>query len=96
MKKLIKSARALATLLFAASCQQENLEPAQSDSTVNFSVEVPGVATKAVGDDVSNINDLVYAVYRTKGSSLEETVANWDEMTDLVYQINPKGTVFNN
>ena len=63
MKKLIYCALALATGLFATSCLQENLEPAQSGTTVTYTVNVPEVATKAVGE-ADNVNNLVYAVYR--------------------------------
>ena len=96
MKKLIKSALALATLLFAASCQQENLEPVQSGSLVTFSVEVPGMAaTKALGDEATLINDLVYAVYRTEADNLQAALDNWaGTKTAIVYKKNPSTTVF--
>ena len=90
MKKLIYCALALAAGLFASSCQQENLEPVQEGNTVTFTVEIPEVATKAeVVDDGTNINNLVYAVYRTDGSDLTEAAASIDP-TKLVYRINPK------
>ena len=63
MKKLIYCALALAAGLFATSCQQENLEPVQSGTTVTYTVEMPQVATKAVGE-ADYVNNLVYAVYR--------------------------------
>ena len=90
MKKLIYCALALAAGLFATSCMQENLEPVQEGNTVTFTVEIPEVATKAeVVDDGTNINNLVYAVYRTDGSDLAEAAASIDP-TKLVYRINPK------
>ena len=72
MKKLLKSALALATVFFAASCTQEKLQPVGSN-TVSFKVEIPEVATKAaaVGNDASMINDLVYAVYKTTAASVD-------------------------
>ena len=89
MKKLIYCALALAAGLFAASCQQENLEPVQGGNTVTFTVEIPEVATKAtVVDDGSNINNLVYAVYRTDESNLADAAASIDPKK-LVYRINP-------
>ena len=84
MKKLIKSALALATILFAASCQQENLEPAQSGSTVTYSVSVPEVATKAIGSG-ENVDQLVYAVYQVTGKTEEQAKTTLSE-SELLYQ----------
>ena len=95
MKKLIYCALALAAGLFATSCLQENLEPAQSNGIVTFSVEIPEIATKALGDDVTVINDLVYAVYRTEKDDLTETLKDWDNATYLVYSKNADAQVFN-
>lgn len=65
MKKIFFFASALAGLFFAASCQQENLEPV-GGNTVTYTVQVPdALATKALGDDVSNVNIVHYEVYRT-------------------------------
>ena len=65
MKKLLFSVVAFATLLFAASCQQENLEPVAGDGTVTYSVQMPGaIATKAVGDELATSYELIYEVYR--------------------------------
>lgn len=84
MKKLIYSALALAGLLFAASCQQENLEPVQTGNTVTLTVNVPDVVTKVV-DNGSNVNNLVYAVYRTTGTA-ETDVYTTLSPEKLVYQ----------
>ena len=67
MKKLFYSVVALATLVFAASCQQENLETVVSDAnTVTYTVQVPGaMSTKTVGLDVTAVTELRYEVYRT-------------------------------
>ena len=74
MKRIINHLLTLATVLLAGSCQQERFETAKDLSTVSFTVEVPGnAATKASGDDVvSNINNIVYAVYKTDAESLED------------------------
>ena len=64
MKKLIYCALAFAAGLFAASCQQENLEPVAGGNTVTYTVEVPGIDTKAIGDAL-NVNELIYEVWRT-------------------------------
>ena len=68
MKKLIYSAAALAMAFFAASCQQENLEPVAQESTLTFSVELPGVQTKAIGDGF-NVDQLVYEVWKTEAAN---------------------------
>ena len=82
MKKLFFSAVALASLFFAASCQQENLEPVNASNTVTYTVQVPDVvATKALGDDVTPVNELVYEVYRTEG----ERVTTFTDVDNLLY-----------
>ena len=82
MKKLFFSAVALASLFFAASCQQENLEPVNASNTVTYTVQVPDVvATKALGDDVTPVNELVYEVYRTEG----ERVTTFTNVDNLLY-----------
>ena len=92
MKKLIYCAAALVTALFAGSCQRELLDPAGEGNTVTFTVEIPEVATKAVVvEDGSNINNLVYAVYRTEESDLATAAANLNPNM-LVYSVNPKAT----
>ena len=65
MKRLTFLATALASLFFAASCQQEeNLEPVAQGTTVKFQVEVPGgMDTKAVADG-KNVDVLHYAIYK--------------------------------
>ena len=68
MKKLIYCALALAAGLFAASCQQENLEPVAQENTVTYTVEVPGVVTKAVADG-KNVDRLYYEVYMTNSTT---------------------------
>ena len=64
MKKLIYCALALAAGLLAASCQQENLEPAGQGDTVTYTVDVPGVVTKAIADG-KNVDRLFFEVYKT-------------------------------
>ena len=65
MKKILLFASALAGLFFAASCQQENLEPVQMGNAVTITVEAPGAMnTKAIADG-ENVNEVHYAVYKT-------------------------------
>ena len=81
MKKLLYSAAILALGFFAASCQQESLEPV-GGNTVTYTVQVPeALATRALGDDVTNINTLHYEVYRT---ARPETV-NFTDADNLLY-----------
>ena len=68
MKKLIYCALALAAGLLAASCQQENLEPAGQGDTVTYTVDVPGVVTKAIADG-KNVDRLFYEVYKTNAEN---------------------------
>lgn len=66
MKRLFYCAAALATLLFAGSCQRENLEPVQENMPVTFTVEAPAaVQTKAEIGDGLNVNELIYEVWLT-------------------------------
>ena len=76
MKKILLFASALAGLFLAGSCQRENLEPMESANTVTYTVTVPdALATKGIGDNVSNVNTLHYEVYRT---AVAETVTFTD------------------
>lgn len=76
MKKLIYSAAALAMMLFAG-CQQELPEPVAQESTVTYSVELPGVQTKAIGDGF-NVDQLVYEVWKTDEAEVRNL---WDSET---------------
>ena len=54
-------------MIFAGSCQQENLEPAVSETTVTYTVELPDVQTKAIGD-ASTVDQLIYEVWKTEAA----------------------------
>ena len=71
MKKLIFCATALIALLFAASCQQEYLEPTVEGTTVTYSIQVPGALTTKASEYRGSVNQLVYEVHRVL--SEEET-----------------------
>ena len=72
MKRILFFAAAIAGLISAASCQQENLEPIAKANKVTYTVQVAdAVATKAIGDDITAVNQLVYEVYRTEGKRVE-------------------------
>ena len=65
MKRFINIVATVATLLFAASCAKENLDPVAETAVVTYTIEVPGAATtKALGDEVTEVNQLIYEVYR--------------------------------
>ena len=82
MKKFIYSAAAMALAFFAASCQQENLEPVVKANTVTYTVQVAdAVATKAIGDDIAAVNELVYEVYRT----VDEEETDFTDVDNLLY-----------
>jgi hypothetical protein len=88
MRKLIHSTLALAAVLSATSCTQESLKLVQDSSTVTFTVEMPEAATKAEDDD-SQVDQLVYAVYRIKGNheaaEAKSDITNPD-VCQIVYQ----------
>ena len=83
MKKLLYSAAALSLAFFAASCQQENLEPVGTGSnTVTYSVQVPdAIATKANPGSVAGVTELVYEVYRLDASGEIASLAYEDVVT---------------
>ena len=87
MKKLIYCAAALATALFAGSCQRELLDPAAEGNTVTYTVNMPEVATKA-GESNLLVDKLVYAVYRVENSntSIEDAMADLSNKCEFVYQ----------
>ena len=87
MKKILLFVSALAGLFLAGSCQREELAPVEEAGVVTFEVNVPGVATKAIGDDVSNINKLVYDVYWT-----EQSVAKAEDISVDNLHLLYKGT----
>jgi hypothetical protein len=65
MKKLFLLTALLAVTLFT-SCQKEEINPDAGFGTLTYTVEVPSqLTTKALGEEVKHINQLVYAVYET-------------------------------
>ena len=76
MKKILLFASALAGLFFAASCQQLNLEPV-GGNTVTYTVQVPdALATKVIGEDVSEVTELIYEVHRTEAQRKDDHSQN--------------------
>ena len=64
MKKMLYCAAALASMLFAASCQQEKFET-MGDGMVTFTVTAPGDLDTRAYADGENVNEVHYAVYKT-------------------------------
>ena len=85
MKKILFFVSALAGLFLAGSCQREELDPVGENGVVTFEVSIPEAMTKTIGDDVSNINQLVYDVYWTDASI--DTAPDPDDLT-LLYKGN--------
>ena len=82
MKRILLFAAAIAGLISAASCQQENLEPIAKANKVTYTVQVAdAVATKAIGDDITAVNELVYEVYRTE----RDSVVTFTDKDNLLY-----------
>ncbi len=80
MKRILLFASALAGLFFAASCQQENLEPQQAGQQVTFTIEAPAaMQTKAIADG-QNVDQLVYEVWLTP------TLGNLETGAQKLYQ----------
>ncbi len=63
-KKLLFGVFAAATMMFATSCSNDELDSVQSvkKSVVSFTLEQPGIATRAYADGLK-ANTLTYAVY---------------------------------
>ena len=89
MKKILLFASALAGLFFAASCQQENLEP-QAGQQVTFTIEAPAaMQTKAIADGL-NVDELIYEVWITGQS---QNVTDLSGATKLYQAKTDKKTV---
>ena len=77
MKKVLFFVSALAGLFFAASCQQETLEPEQMSKTVTFTVDIPSDFTvNADRMHLSNIlNNLIDNAVKYSGESVAINIA---------------------
>ena len=105
MKKLIYCAAALATALFAGSCQQEMLDTPVGENTVTYTVELPEVQTKAVIGDGLNVDQLIYEVWVTvnpnerdlngfiEGTTTPKAVRLYQDETSLVQLDNKRKAV---
>lgn len=74
MKKMLLSAAALLTLLFAASCQKENFSGADGEfATVTLTVQAPASpVTKAFGDGTNTNLRLDFGVFDENGEVLPD------------------------
>ena len=96
-KSLFFGLSAMATMLFTASCQQEELvkQPQAGDlAKVSIKVTTPelGAATRAFGDGKS-AKVLHYAVYNVKTENNQETLTYLPELTKEDHEINITTTV---
>ena len=85
MKKLIYCAAALAAMIFAGSCQRENLEPVAQENTVTYTVELPGVETKAIADG-SNVDKLVYEVWKINAEGRTDVTTDLTTVGTRLFQ----------
>ena len=88
MKKLIYCAAALATALFAGSCQQEMLDTTAVETTVTYTVALPEAQTKAIGD-AENVDELIYEVWVTEAADERDLTgkdANGKDKATRLYQ----------
>ena len=81
MKKLIYCAAALATALFAGSCQQDMLDTTATETTVTYTVALPDAQTKAIGD-AATVDELIYEVWKTETAD-ERDLTNSAKATRL-------------
>ena len=66
MKKVFMGMFALATMLLATSCSEDEIvaQSSGNEVTVSFTAQLRSdVKTKAVGDDTDNVDQMIFAVY---------------------------------
>ena len=78
MKKLIYCAAALASALFAGSCQQEMLDTTATETTVTYTVALPDAQTKAIGD-AATVDELIYEVWKTETADERDLTGKFDD-----------------
>ncbi len=84
-KKLFLGMFAAATMLFATSCQNDELDLGQSgkESVVSFTLEQPGIATRAYSDGLT-AKTLTYAVYEA-GSKTPLIVSDDNDENQVIF-----------
>ena len=81
MRKIIYSTAVMVFAFFAASCQQENLEPVVGGNTVTYTVQMPGsIQTKAINAEDYILN---YEVYRAGEVSNPKASAVYEGTADF-------------
>lgn len=73
MKKLIYSSLILGAAFALASCSADDPAIANGDGTVNITLSLPDIATRALGD-TTKCNELVYTVFNAKGDPIYKNV----------------------
>lgn len=84
-KKLFLGMFAAATMLFVTSCQNDELDLGQSgkESVVSFTLEQPGIATRAYSDGLT-AKTLTYAVYEA-GSKTPLIVSDDNDENQVIF-----------
>lgn len=88
MRKYLLSLFAIASMLFASSCSQEEVisQSTGDEVKVTFTTELRNDAkSRAVGDDTENINQLIFAVYDENDNflpALKQEITNFDVIYD--------------
>ena len=77
MKKLIFSAAVMASAFFAASCQQEMLDPQAEGTTVTYTVEVPGALATKAADGFELIYEVFYPIKKLLNLNHIEELVNY-------------------
>lgn len=77
MKRLFYCVATLVVILFSASCQRENLDPVSGGNVASYTIQLPGaLSTRVIGENVSEVTQLVYEVYRTEATSKDDHTKN--------------------
>ncbi len=82
-KKLFLGMFAAIAMMFATSCQNDELDAIQSgkESVVSFTLEQPGIATRAEYSDGTTATTLTYAVYETGVTPIKPIIVSKDEVS---------------
>ncbi len=73
MKKFIYSSLILGAAFALASCSADDPAVANGDGTVNVTLTLPSISTRALGDTLK-CNELVYTVFNANGKPIYENV----------------------
>ena len=83
-----------ATMLFATSCQQDDVLVQGGEATISFQVSTPEIATRAFSDG-NTATDLTYVVYTTEGKIIKDGNTTFDNRQAQVQVQLAKGNTYN-